>query len=67
MIEQHHETARANALDEQLAQEQRRRILAGWAENKAIMADAEKTRRDALAAHWLEDVWTREETDDGQS
>lgn len=39
MIEQHHETARANAIDEQLAQEQRRRILAGWAENKAIMRD----------------------------
>ena len=57
---QYAEQARANALDEQLAQEQRRRILAGWAENKAIMADAEKTRRDALAAHWLDDVWERE-------
>jgi len=64
-VEQHHETARLNALDEQLAQEQRRRILAGWAENKAIMADAEKARRDALAAHWLTDTWTREEQENG--
>jgi hypothetical protein len=38
-VTQYAEQARANALDEQLAQEQRRRILAGWAENKAIMAD----------------------------
>lgn len=44
MIEQHHETARANAIDEQLAQEQRRRILAGWAENKAIMRDRCRTQ-----------------------
>ena len=57
---QYAEQARPNALDEQLAQEQRRRILAGWAENKAIMADAEKTRRDALAAHWLETIWNEE-------
>jgi hypothetical protein len=60
---QYAEQARANALDEQLAQEQRRRILAGWAENKAIMADAEKTRRDALAAHWLETIWEKEAND----
>jgi hypothetical protein len=49
MIEQHHETARANALDEQLAQEQRRRILAGWAENKAIMRDRYKTQMACVA------------------
>ena len=48
MIEQHHETARANALDEQLAQEQRRRILTGWAENKAIMRDRERMQMECV-------------------
>jgi hypothetical protein len=33
-----------------------RASVAAWRE----MEDAEKTRRDALAAHWLEDVWNKE-------
>ena len=31
--------------------------LAAWREYE----DAEKTRRDALAAHWLETIWNEEE------
>jgi hypothetical protein len=34
-----------------------RASVAAWRADE----DAEKTRRDALAAHWLETVWTREE------
>ena len=44
MIEQHHETARANAIDEQLAQEQRRRLFLAWAENKAVARDRYRTQ-----------------------
>lgn len=57
MIEQHHETARLNALDEHLAEEQRRRILAGWAENKAIMRDRYRMQMACVAPRF-------EETDD---
>jgi len=59
MIEQHHETRRLNAIDEQLAQEQRRRILAGWAENKAIMADRYRMQMACVAPRI-------EEQDDGE-
>ena len=38
-----------------------RASVAAWRE----MEDAEKTRRDALAAHWLETIWTREEMSNG--
>ena len=38
-----------------------RASVAAWRE----MEDAEKARRDALAAHWLDDVWTREEMSNG--
>ena len=38
-----------------------RASVAAWRE----MEDAEKARRDALAAHWLDDVWTREELNNG--
>jgi hypothetical protein len=57
-VEQRGETQRLN---EELARIQRCRVLAAWAENKA----AEKARRDALAAHWLTDTWTREEQENG--
>jgi hypothetical protein len=39
-----------------------RASVAAWREYE----DAEKTRRDALAAHWLDDVWTREEMSNGE-
>lgn len=35
--------------------------VAAWREAEA----AEKARRDALMAHWLEAIWEREETDNG--
>jgi hypothetical protein len=38
-----------------------RASVAAWREYE----DAEKTRRDALAAHWLTDTWTREEQENG--
>jgi hypothetical protein len=38
-----------------------RASVAAWRADE----DAEKTRRDALAAHWLNDVWTREELSNG--
>ena len=49
MIEQRHETARANALADQLAHEQRRRILAAWAENKAVARDRYRTQMACVA------------------
>lgn len=32
--------------------------IAAWRENE----NAEKARRDALAAHWLETIWNEEES-----
>ena len=49
MIEQRHETARANALDEQLAQEQRRRLFLAWSENKAVARDRYRTQMACVA------------------
>ena len=48
MIEQHHETARANALADQLAHEQRRRIFLAWAENKAVARDRYRTQMECV-------------------
>ena len=46
---QHAEQARANALADQLAHEQRRRILAAWAENKALARDRYRTQMACVA------------------
>jgi 23S rRNA A2030 N6-methylase RlmJ len=53
-IEQPHERARLTALAEQMADEQRRRILAGWAENKAILRDRERRQMDCVRPKYEE-------------
>lgn len=53
-VEQHHETARLTALADQLGDEQRRRILAGWAENKAILRDRERRQMDCVRPRYEE-------------
>lgn len=48
-VEYPYETARLNALEEELAEEQRRRILRAWAENKALLRDRHKTQMACVA------------------
>jgi hypothetical protein len=57
IVEHPHERARLTALAEQMGDEQRRRILAGWAENKAILRDRERRQMDCVRPQY-------EETDD---
>lgn len=55
IIEHPHERARLTALADQLGEEQRRRILAGWAENKAIMRDRDRRQMDCVRPRYTEE------------
>jgi 23S rRNA A2030 N6-methylase RlmJ len=54
IVEHPHERARLTALAEQMGDEQRRRILAGWAENKAILRDRERRQMDCVRPKYEE-------------